>query len=314
MISSILRKLASYLSFFFLNKTLNSEKNEKILKLIYPKIINYKLEKSGLTETHKKSNLNIVRLFKKKKIINFLRESFIQKMFFIHNRLFIYNELKILKNSTKWNFYKKLLIEDDVGNPIRYFLYPSSSGNRINHVFHLSILIDEFNLDVKKIKKVFEFGAGYGCMARIFSIINRKINYTCFDTYYVNLLQFYYLKYNNLNVGFTKKNNFFLSSNLKKFQNLENHRSYSLFIANWSISETPIKFRKKFEIIIKNSNYLLISFQEYFENIDNLKYFKKLKREISNNFETKIIKNKFYSGNLIEKQNHFYFLAKKKMK
>ena len=56
-------------------------------------------------------------------------------------------------------------------------------------------------------------------MARIFSKINNKIKYTCFDTFYVNLLQFYYLAGNNLNVGFKKKNNFFLSSNYKQIKN-----------------------------------------------------------------------------------------------
>ena len=38
-----------------------------------------------------------MKLLKEKKIKNFLRESFIQKMFFVHNRIFIYNELKTLK-------------------------------------------------------------------------------------------------------------------------------------------------------------------------------------------------------------------------
>ena len=38
-----------------------------------------------------------MKLLKEKKIQNFLRESFIQKMFFVHNRLFIYNELKFLQ-------------------------------------------------------------------------------------------------------------------------------------------------------------------------------------------------------------------------
>ena len=42
-------------------------------------------------------------------------------------------------------------------------------------------------------------------MARIFSKINKKIRFTCFDTIFVNLLQYYYLKHNNLNVGFSKK-------------------------------------------------------------------------------------------------------------
>ena len=306
MISYILRKLASYLSFFYINKPLLSKKNEKILKEIYPKIANYKPQKLNLKETHIKFNLDVLKLFKEKKIHNFLRESFIQKMFFVHNRLFINNELKTLKNSSKWNFYKKLLIEDDVGNPIRYFLYPKSSGNRINQVFHLSVLIDEFEIDIRKIKKVFEFGGGYGCMARIFSKINHNIKYFCYDTYCVNLLQYYYLKNNNLDVGFSKKNNFYLNSNYKEIKNFYN----TLFIANWSISETPIKFRGKFEKFLMNSKYILIGFQETFENIDNLRYFNKLKKKISNNFKIKIIKNKFYNGNFLKKQNHFYFLAK----
>ena len=101
-------------------------------------------------------------------------------------------------------------------------------------------MIDEFELDITKIKKVFEFGGGYGCMARIFSLINKDIKYFCFDTFYVNLLQFYYLKYNNLDVGFSKKKKFFLNSNLNKIGNFFNNKNDSLFIANWSISETPI--------------------------------------------------------------------------
>lgn len=231
-------------------------------------------------------------------------------MFFIHNRLFIYKELVHLKKNKNWNFYKKLLTEDHVGDPIRYFLYRKSSGNKINHIFHLSLLIDEFRTDLRKIDYVFEFGAGYGCMARIFSKINNKIKYECFDTFLVNLLQFYYLKHNNLDVGFNRKNSYFLNSNLncikKNNKNLNN-----LFIANWSLSETPIKFRKKFEMIIKNSNYILIAFQEFFENINNLNYFKKLKKNISRNFHVKIIRNPFYKGNFIKKQNHFYFIGKK---
>ncbi len=309
MISSILRKLASYLSFFFKNKPINIKKNKKILKKIYSLIKGYNQPNSNLKKTHQRFNLDIIKLFKKRKIENFLREGFIQKMFFVHNRIFIYYELKNLQNNPRWNFYEKLLIEDHIGNPVRYFLYPRSSGNRINHVFHLSVLIDEFGLDIKKIKSVFEFGGGYGCMARIFSKINLNIKYFCFDTSWVNLLQFYYLKHNNLNVGFSKRNNFFLSSDLKKTRNFSNNNT--LFIANWSISETPIRFRKKFEKIIKNSDYILISFQENFENIDNLKYFKELQKKISYKFQIKISKNKFYRGNLLKRQNHFYFLAKR---
>ena len=79
-------------------------------------------------------------------------------MFFVHNRFFILKELNTLKEDKKWTLYKRILVEDSVGNPIRYFLYPQSSGNQINHVYHLSILINSLNLDLKKINHVYEFG------------------------------------------------------------------------------------------------------------------------------------------------------------
>ena len=49
-------------------------------------------------------------------------------------------------------------------------------------------------------------------MARIFSKLKKKVKYICYDTEYVNLLQYYYLKHNNLNVGFSKVNKVMLST------------------------------------------------------------------------------------------------------
>lgn len=309
MVSDFLRKILSFLSFWSLND-LNSIKNKdkNIIRTIQKKLNNIHFNKKNLKNTHNLFNKKIILLLKKDDLTNFLRKNFIQKMFFVHNRLFILKELIELKKDKNWIFYRKLIEEDHVGNPVRYFLYPKSSGNRINHVYHLSILASEFNINLKKITNVFEFGGGYGCMARIFSKINSKISFTCFDTGFVNLLQYYYLKQNNLNVGFSKKNKFYLISNTKK---MNNSSSNSLFIANWSLSETPINFRKKFFKLIKNSKLILISFQENFENIDNLKYFKNLKKKLEKKFETKIINNKFYKGNFFKKQKHFFFIAKK---
>ena len=101
MISSIFRKLATYLSFFFKNKPIIPKKNEMILKKINPMIVNIKPKNLNLKKTHKKFNLEVMKLLKKKEIQKFLRENFIQKMFFVHNRLFIYGELKKLRNKEK---------------------------------------------------------------------------------------------------------------------------------------------------------------------------------------------------------------------
>ncbi len=309
MLSNFLRKILSLLSFWSLNDLSSiKSRDEKILKIIEKKLNSINFNKKYLKNTHNLFNKKILNLLKKKELTNFLRKNFIQKMFFVHNRLFILKELLELKKDKNWILYKKLIEEDNVGNPVRYFLYPKSSGNRINHVYHLSVLTKEFNINLKKLNNVFEFGGGYGCMARIFSKINKRTVFTCFDTSIVNLLQYYYLKQNNLDVGFSKKNKFHLISNIKK---INTRYSNSLFIANWSLSETPINFRKKFIKSIKNSKLILISFQENFENINNLKYFKNLKKNLEKKFEIKIIKNEFYKGNFFKKQKHFFFIANK---
>jgi len=309
MLSNLLRKILSLLSFWSPNNLISiKNRDNKILKLIERKFAIAHLNKRYLKNTHNIFNKKILNILKKEEITNFLRINFIQKMFFVHNRLFILKELIELKKDKNWTFYKKLIEEDNVGDPVRYFLYPKSSGNRINHVYHLSVLSKEFNINLKKLNNIFEFGGGYGCMARIFSKINKKTKFTCFDTSIVNLLQYYYLKQNNLDVGFSKENKFYLISNIK---NIKTKRSNSLFIANWSLSEIPIKFRKKFIKSINNSKLILICFQENFENINNLRYFENLKKKLKNKFIIKIIENKFYKGNFFKKQKHFFFVAKK---
>ena len=308
MLSSILRKLMTYLSFWYFNKNIINKKNiNEINKVIDKKISRLKLNSKNLQKTHLDFNKRIIKLIENKTLGHFLRFEFVQKMFFLHNRLFVFFEFLQLKKDIRWPFYKKVITEDDIGDPVRYFLYFKSSGNKINHMYHLKIFSDFTNVNLRKIKEVYEFGGGYGCMARIFSKINKRVKYTIFDTEYVNLIQYYYLKNNCLNVGF-KKDQFHLTSSLKKSKkNIKN----SIFIANWSISETPISFRKKFYNEIVKRDYFLISFQEYFENINNLAYFYNLKSELLKKFNCKIIKNKYYTGNLFNKQRHYFFVGKK---
>ena len=119
--------------------------------------------------------------------------------------------LKIIFNKNK--LYKKLLIEDNIGDPIRYFLYPKSSGNRIREVFHLLNFQNFTNVSLNKIKTILEFGGGYGNMARLFYKINKNINYKIFDTFHVNLLQYYYLTMLKIPSSFNKKTNKNISLN-----------------------------------------------------------------------------------------------------
>jgi hypothetical protein len=184
MIREYLREFFVILSSFYKNKKNKFLKKEKkILQKInkFNLIRNYNIKKLS---THESFSKKILEFVLKKKLNNFLRESFIQKVFFVHNRLYIFFLLiKIFLNKKK---FKYLLKEDHIGDPVRYFLYPQSSGNRIREVFHLMELEKFIQMPLKNINEVFEFGGGYGNMARIFKKINNRVTYTIFDTKEVN--------------------------------------------------------------------------------------------------------------------------------
>ena len=299
MLSTIIRKILENLSIFFSND-LNNLKfdNKTIYKTIESKIEIINKSSDNLKVTHKIFNENLYKILKEKKLKNF-----------VHNRFFIFKELKELRKNKRWIFYKKLLCEDCVGDPVRYFLYPNSSGNRINHVYHLSCLEKELNIDLNSLENIFEFGGGYGCMARIFSNINNQINYKIFDTKLVNCLQYYYLKQNDLDVGFDG-NKFCLINDFQKL-NYNDQQKNSLFIANWSLSEVPLILRDSFELYIENFENIMICFQENFEEINNLKYFENLKQSLKDKYEIKIKINKFYKGNILNPERHYFFFGKK---
>ena len=122
-------------------------------------------------------------------------------------------------------------------------------------------------------------------MADIFLKINKKINYTIYDMYEVNLLQYYYLKMNNYNPKLNSyKNKINLINNLN---NLKKYKKNSLVIANWSLSEFPLNFRKNFISTIKNSKYTIISFQKNFEKLIITIFFVKQINKLGSKYITK---------------------------
>ena len=311
---NLFRYFLSALSFYLKNNISKYKKKNLIFTNIIIKKLKQKQNiKSLRKKTHIIFNKEIVNLIIQKKLINFLRNPFIQKMFFIHNRLFIKNELQEIKNDIKgFSQWKKLLQEDNVGDPIRYFLYPKSSGNRIRQVYHLKKFCDFSKIKIKEIKKVLEIGGGYGCMARIFSKLNSKIKYIIFDTFEVNLLQYYYLKLNKLDADIdNNKSKINLSSSLKDICK-DDQNPQTLFIANWSLSEMPLKLRSRILEFTFKIPHILISFQDNFENINNLKYFQKIKEKLDKKgYKTLVTGLQYYNNAIFNTNKHYYLFATK---
>ena len=306
---NVSRKFRASLSIFFNEKEKKYTTNDlKIINKLNNEIKKNKLSEKNKLDTHQIFSNKILNIIQNKDLLNFLQKGYIQQMFFIHNRLFILIELIELKFHKKWSYWRNLIEENNIGNPVRYFLYPKSSGNKIHQVYHLKKYYDYANIDYQKFKNIIEFGGGYGNMATIFKKINKSSNYIIFDTKEVTLLQYYYLKRNGLDVSLNRNNKsrVKLISNisiLKQIVNKTPNKEKNLFIANWSFSEIPLQFRKKLFFIFKKYRYHLFSFQHYFEKIDNLKYFNSLKnKNLKKNISAKIIK-------LNSKKNNYYMFT-----
>ena len=275
------RKIRASLSFFYNNKEKADVKIEKIINETYNLLINnYEFKEIEKKKTHKIFSKEIFELIKNKQQLNFLQNSRVQKIFFIHNRIFLLKYFLKLYFSKKWFFWKKILKENNVGNPIRYFLIPFTSGNKIFQAYHLKKYEDSMRIKVKDFDWIFEFGGGYGNMASNFNVINEKSKYFIFDTFEVSLLQYYYLRRMNFDINFNsnkiKKINLFYSLDGLKKCLKKNKQKKKLFIANWSLSEVPCSLRSKLKFVFTDFDFQLISFQNQFEGINNLKYFEKI--------------------------------------
>ena len=313
--SNLLRLLITFLSF---PSNLRREKlNENQINLI--KDLKFKTDQLIKSEkkfqkmnTHEIFSNSVLSLIKSGNLQNFLRLGFIQKMFFVHNRFYNYKFLKKIL-SKKSEFWIKLLRENTVGNPVPFFLYRSSSGNRIRQVY---LLKQGFEYaEINNVDAVIEIGGGYGSLISVMQNINKNIEYTIYDLPEVNLLQYYYLKSQNISCeisGFSKNINLLSEIELlkEKLKKLKIKKKKILIIANWSLSEIPISLRKDLEFLFLNCDFAFISFQDYFEDISNIAYFEQLEKKLNNNFSISTIPivemNSIFNSN-----KHFSFLVKK---
>lgn len=218
------------------------------------------------------------------------------------------HELSSLKKDN-WPYWKEIIEDNYFGMPPLFKYCWGSSGNYIHLAYHFQKLLAEFNLKIDKLKTIIEFGGGYGAMALLSYRQGFKGRYLIFDLPEFLALQKYYLSSanetkllpsNNSNISFFSKQED-LTNSLKDTPGID------LFIAMWSISESPLKLREELLENIFNLQeikYVLIGFQKQFSDIDNYAYFKNFTNKY-NNFSWKIeaishLKNNYY---LIGKNN-----------
>ena len=205
----------------------------------------------------------------------------LESMFVTHSR-YIQRELSFLKRQQDWNTrWCEAIKESQQGHPFPYPFYPSSSGNLIHHAYHLAQFEQRLHVSVQDMQCVLEFGGGYGSMCRLFHRLGFKGTYIIFDLPPFTALQWYFLK----SVGITIQATHSLDSrangvicvsdpeDLKVVLSRHDHKNKTMFISNWAISETPMSTRDSLLPLIEMVDYFLISFQHYFGEMDNIRYF-----------------------------------------
>ncbi len=240
----------------------------------------------------------------------FLQWSVIRNTMFIGNAIFTLKEFDYLKKH-HWEKWKEAIKEKRYIPTEPYLFYPKSSGNLIHQSYHLA----QFELiSGKKIKDfdfIFEYGGGYGSMCQLVHNLGFKGKYIIFDFPVFSAIQAFFLKMNGLIVNENQidvKNGesssvsqIFCLDNLKLVKKAFPKKGKGLFIATWSLSESPLEIRRQIYQITKNMDFHLIAYQVRFNEIDNQKYFK--------TYQSKFNKSKWKEWEIPQLKNHSYLFG-----
>ncbi len=215
--------------------------------------------------------------------------------------------LRYLESLPDWEKkWKDVIVESPVGNPEPYKTYPQSSGNTISIANHFAQFISRMKCKLEELDTIFEFGAGYGCACRMAYNLGFTGKYVILDLPAILDLQRYYLE--RTAKGRTIQ---YLSDSDEFVKQISDRKGQSLFIAQWSISESPLSLRKKvLTAVCANIDYILIGFQEKHRGFDNWDFFVSKKKEYNpdNDYQWDL----FIVSHLIVHHNQHYYLFGKR--
>lgn len=284
---TIFLRLLFYIRYnFFVDKEYPIYFKSKNENLYIKKIDELEIQNVGSVNWLKKLK-NLKSELKKKGFKKFLRSPTIIETMFVNDKYYTKIQYEFLKNRLT---DISLIYENNIGNPILSKIDKKTSANLIHHAYHYENFID-FVGEKTQIENVFEFGAGYGSLARY--VIKRNQNlksYFMYDFKIFNIISEYYLscQFDHLNLKFLNHENLI---DINQF-----NLNKSLFISTWALSESPIVFRKQFEPFMKKFDYLLIAYQKEVDEYKNHEYFNTIFNDsfIKKNFEINFFKNNFY--------------------
>jgi len=217
----------------------------------------------------------------------------------------------LMQDSNWKTTWQPLIAEDRFGDPLHDPTIKESSGNRIVHTYHLLECKRSTEIKFEILETIVEFGGGYGNTCLLLRRLGFNGTYIIYDLPEFSSLQKFYLRGVGEDAVFFDEHrskeqgqNILVSSSDELARVLVGaNTSNSLFIATWSVSESPISIREKVLPMVSNFRYFLFGYQAQFDGVDNVAYFRNYTKTHSDVAWSEIFKN-MWSG--------YYLFGKKK--
>lgn len=214
----------------------------------------------------------------------FLRLPPIAKTLHSRQRSAAQRYLTYLCNSPRFSpAMQNAITESPVGMPLVNPFYPFSSPLLVQHGYHLVRLLEATNCDIATLGLIVEFGGGYGSFYRLLRNLGYRESYIICDLPVMCALQRFYLRnlFPNGPDARTPSNLRWLSGEMQnELHAAAAQHSPSLFVATWSLSETPLAIRSRIAAAIAGFDYVLIAYQRVFGTCDNVEYFASLEKAL----------------------------------
>jgi hypothetical protein len=195
-----------------------------------------------------------------------------------------------LRGQAIWrDVLSKACVESRFGDPIIDPSLPQASPLLIQHCFHLSKVLETTGIPLDRLSTFFEFGGAWGSFALLLKNLRFEGSHVIYDLPHMTLLQQFYLK-NAFRERLDTDPDFlgnisYLSGDptnetvARAVRSVAEDRP-SVFLATWSLSETPIDLRNSFLPLISRFDFVCIAYQSSFGSVDNHAYFQSVLPEI----------------------------------
>jgi len=212
----------------------------------------------------------------------FLRWPAIAKAMFVSNQPYLSLELLALRSRRDWQRrWRPALRESPVGHPVPFWALPWSSGNLIHHAYHLAQFEARTGRPANRFPSVIEFGGGYGSMCRLFHQLGFSGRYVIHDLPPFSALQAFYLESLGLPLvdpdrlagadrGVACVSDPAALAGALRWAGA----SRALFVATWSLSETPAAVRDTIMPVVAECAGVLVAYWRTFEEMNNHEYFR----------------------------------------